>query len=294
MEINDKSKLLFVINPVSGGNDKTLWVNEIHQYFKNSLPLIKLLFLTGKNDAIELSEQISSFKPDKVIAVGGDGTINLAARLLSGTNMSLGILPAGSANGLANDLALPFGIAQAIDVVTNGVVKKVDLILINDKEISIHLSDIGLNALFIKFYKRNKKRGKWGYAKTIFRTFWQRKLIRTEIVIEGKTIQRNAYMVVLANAYSYGTGAIINPTGNIGDGKFEVIIFKRLSVWEFLKMMITHRPFDPVKIETHQTNEVTLITRKKAHFQIDGEYKGYVSIVNAKILPSALNLILPE
>ncbi|MCK9403049.1 MAG: diacylglycerol kinase family lipid kinase [Chitinophagaceae bacterium] len=294
MEVDEQSKLLFVINPVSGGNEKTLWVNGIHQYFENSPGCFRIFFLTGKNDAKAVTEHISSFQPDKVIAVGGDGTIKLVAEQLIGSNLPLGILPAGSSNGLANDLNLPFAISEALDVVVHGVITKVDLLLLNDKEVSVHLCDIGMNALFIKYYAMNRERGKWGYAKAFFRVFWQRKIIKTEILIEGITILRWVYMVVLANARSYGSGALINPLGDVSDGKFEVVIFKELSVWELLKMLFTHKPFDPEKIEILQTNEVTLTTRKKVHFQIDGECRGKVNTVKAKILPGALNLLLPE
>jgi len=294
MENNNQSKLLFVINPVAGGNKKTLWETGIRQYFINTPHHIKIINLNGKNDTSMVRGGISVFQPDKVIAVGGDGTIKLVAEQLAGTFIPLGILPAGSANGMANELGLPSTVNEALDVVMHGVIKRIDLIRINDKEISIHLSDMGLNALVIKYYAMNRARGKWGYAKAIFRVLWQRQLIKTEMFINGEKLFRSAFMIVLANARTYGTGAVINPSGDLSDGKFEVIILKELSLWELLKMLLTHRPFDPQKIEILQTREITISIRKKAYFQIDGEFRGKVTLVRAKILPSALSLLLPS
>lgn len=293
MENNELSKLLFVINPISGGNKKTLWETGIRQYYHNSQQHIRVINLTGKNDASLVRQHMSIFQPDKVIAVGGDGTIKLLAEQLIGTQIPLGILPAGSANGMANELDLPTTVKEALDVVTHGRVQKIDLIRINDNQISVHLSDIGLNALVIKYYSMNRMRGKWGYFKAIIRVLWQRQLISTEMYINGEKIARKAFMVVLANARSYGTGALINPAGDLTDGKFEVIILKELSIWELLKMLLSHRPFDPEKIEILQTTEVNISIRKKAYFQIDGEYRGKVTSVKAKILPAALGLLLP-
>lgn len=293
MKNNDESKILFVINPVSGGNKKTLWETGISQYFANTGHQIRIFNLNGKNDTSLLREKITQFQPDKVIAVGGDGTIKLVAQQLIGTQIPLGILPAGSANGMAHELGLPDTVEEALDVVMKGIIKTIDLISINDKEICIHLSDMGLNALVIKYYAMNRRRGKWGYAKAIIRVLWQRQLIKTEILINGEKILRSAFMIVLANARTYGTGAVINPSGDLSDGKFEVIILKELSLFELLKMLLTHRPFDPQKTEILQTEEISISIRKRAYFQIDGEYRGKVTTVKAKILPAALGILLP-
>lgn len=293
MDKNDQSKLLFVINPVSGGNKKTLWETGIREYFSNKQYHIKIINLVGKNDASLVREYIAVFKPDKVIAVGGDGTIKLVAEQLIDKGIPLGILPAGSANGLANELLIPAAVHEALDVVTTGVLKKIDLIRINDKEISIHLSDMGLNAQVIKYYTMDKGRGKWGYAKAIFRVLLQRQLIRTEMLINGEKHFHHAFMVVLANARSYGIGALINPNGDLGDGKFEVVVVKELSVWELLKMLLTHKPFNPKKIEVFQTDQIQIAIRKRAYFQVDGEFRGKVTSVKARIMPGVLDIILP-
>jgi diacylglycerol kinase family enzyme len=136
-------------------------------------------------------------------------------------------------------------------------------------------------------------RGKWGYAKALIRVLWQRQLIKTQLRLNGENIFREAFMIVLANARSYGTGIIINHMGSLTDGKFEVVILKEASLWELLKMMITNKPFDPAKIEVIQTEEVSITIRKKAFFQIDGEYRGKVTAVKARILPSALSILFP-
>lgn len=290
---NTQSKLLFVINPVSGGNKKAQWGAGIEEYFRETPYEIKFITLNGKNDSSRVRQLIKDFQPDKVIAVGGDGTIKLVAEQLVDTRIPMGILPAGSANGLATELNLPFTLKEALDVVTNGIVRKIDLIRINEKEICIHLSDMGLNALVVKYYSMGGVRGKWGYAKAILRVLWQRQLIKTELHLNGEQLPRNAFMIVIANARTYGTGALINPDGDMADGKFEVVILKELSLPELLKMLLTHKPFNPQKTEILQTTELSITIRKKAYFQVDGEYRGKITSVRARILPGALNVLFP-
>ena len=58
-------------------------------------------------------------------------------------------------------------------------------------------------------------------------------------------------------------------------------------------MIISHEPFDPSKTEIFQTNTLLIRSRKKAHFQVDGEYAGKVNSVKANIILDALQLIVP-
>lgn len=287
-------KLLFVINPVSGGKSKENWETRIREYF-NPLPhTVEIFLLVGDSDADSIRHYISNWKPDRVIAVGGDGTIKAVAEHLVGSDISLGIIPAGSANGMAKELDLPLDLEKNLDIILHGQPKKMDVIKINDKEISIHLSDIGLNALLIKYFEKHKGRGKWGYFKAIFRTLWEKQLMDVHIMGNGVDERRKAFMIVLANASKYGTGALINPKGDLYDGEFELIIVQRLAFVELIKMLVQHRQLNPNKIDTLKVKEVTLIPSKKAYFQVDGEYRGKTTKIHARILPNQLSVMLPQ
>src|SRR3954453_7639337 len=100
-------------------------------------------------------------------------------------------------------------------------------------------------------------------------------------------------MVVIANAQTYGTGAIINPKGVLDDGLFEVVVIRRLSVLELFKMLVSHKPFDPDKVEIFQTKNVEMNVQRKTYFQVDGEYLGKATTVKARILPQVIHVMLP-
>jgi YegS/Rv2252/BmrU family lipid kinase len=293
MSDSESMKLLFVINPVSGGKEKVNWEVGIKDYFKNAPHQLEIHKLTGKDDKNALKDYISKFQPHKVIAVGGDGTVKMVAEQLIKTEISLGILPAGSANGMAKELEIPGDINKALDIINDSIIGKIDLIRV-DGNISMHLSDIGLNALLIKYFDEGTKRGMWGYAKVLFRVFRTKRLMRLEIELNEEKLRRVAYMVVIANAKTYGTGAVINPNGNLFDGKFEVVVVRKLSLSELFKMLISHKAFDEKYIEIIQTTEVTITANKKNHFQTDGEYCGRTNSITAAVIPAALNVLLPR
>jgi len=293
MPDNKSLELLFIINPSSGGKNKTDWKEEINKYSKTKHCNFKIYELTGgDNDKSELKKQLSC-KPKKVVAVGGDGTIKMIAEELMHTEMVLGILPAGSANGMAKELNIPHDAEEALDIVLNGKEEKIDVLKINGNSTSIHLSDVGLNALLVNYFDKENRRGMWGYAKVAFRVFMKKRIMRLDIKLNGERILRAAYMVVLANAKKYGTGAEINPEGSLTDGKFEVVIVRKLTLLQLFRMLISHKPFNPDCIEIIQTEKAVINTREKNHFQVDGEYCGKTSAVTVEIVPASLKVLVP-
>ena len=293
MQNQKQLKILFVINPASGGKEKHDWEASIREFFKDKQHIIDFYLLRGTNDKISIQHYIERIKPDRVVAVGGDGTVKMLADILKETPIALGILPAGSANGMARELKISMLTEEALQIIVSGETKKLDLVKINEEVICFHLSDVGLNALLIKHFEGSKKRGMWGYGKMVFKALWKRTLMHVKIKTDTSEIRRKAFMVVVANAQTYGTGAIINPIGKLNDGMFEIVVVRKLHLFELLKMLITHKPFHPKRIEVLQTRNVELNLKRKAYFQVDGEFQGKTICIRARILPQILNVILP-
>ncbi|MFD2933383.1 diacylglycerol/lipid kinase family protein [Spirosoma flavum] len=284
---------LFAINPVSGGSDKAVWEEGIHNYFANLPHTVHQFYFDGKTDDETLRQQIAQHKPDRVVAVGGDGTIKIVATALLNTGIPLGVLPAGSANGMARELGIPPDVDGSLALLVNGVPKATDILSVNDGDVCLHLSDIGLNAQLVKHYEQNNLRGKFGYLRGVINVLQKRRLLRVSITVGDECVQRAAFMIVLANARMYGTGAVINPDGDPCDGHFEVVIFRRLSFWEILKLFWLYKPFDPKKIEIFPATSVTIETHRRAYFQVDGEYRGRITTLKAVIKPGALLMLVP-
>jgi diacylglycerol kinase (ATP) len=292
MPDNASSRMLFIINP-SSGTGKTNWKQEIINFFKDKHASYEIFELTGKEDKPEIKKKLAEYNPYKVIAVGGDGTVKIVAEALLQTEMILGILPAGSANGMATELGIKDKAQEALDVIVNGKTQKIDVLKLNDKNLSIHLSDIGLNAMLVHYFEKGNQRGMLGYAKVVLRVFRKKRLMRLDIQVNGENISRVAYMAVMANAKTYGTGAVINPEGNISDGKFELIIMRKINLVHLFRMLISHKSFNQDCIETIHAEKAVITSTKKNHFQVDGEYCGKTDKVVIDIIPSSLNVLVP-
>lgn len=282
--------LLFIVNPGSG-SDEINFSEKISAYFKDSTHHSTVYELPAYCSKEKIREVINHAKPDRVIAVGGDGTLKLVAECLLQTTTPIGIIPAGSANGMAKELGIPLELNEALDTAVNGSPKKIHVVMVND-ELCIHLSDIGFNAYLVKKFDNLAHRGMWGYTKAAWHALWTHHKMEVEFKINNTVIRSEAAMVVIANATMYGTGVKINPEGTLDDEVFEVVLVKKYSVMEILKLKFTNMALNPRNIELFQATNLTIRTKYKAHFQVDGEYLGKVNKIEAKIIPAAVCIIV--
>jgi YegS/Rv2252/BmrU family lipid kinase len=293
MMTNNSLKILFVINPISGTKAKIAWEPAIRNHFANLPHSIEFFLLDGKDDAASLKYWIEKWQPNRIIAVGGDGTVTLVAEQVLRTPIAMGILPAGSANGMAKELNIPVDVDQALEIILNGEIKCCDVIRINDKQISLHLSDLGVNAQLVKYFEQGNFRGKLGYALKVFKVLVRKRMMHVTIKTNKEEIKRTAFMVVIANASKYGTGALINPGGNLDDGLFEVVVVRRIHFLSIVKMFLKFKRYNPKKVEIFPAETAVITTAKPAHFQVDGEYLGKTDNVKAEIIKAQLKLLLP-
>jgi YegS/Rv2252/BmrU family lipid kinase len=288
--VTSKPKILFAVNECSGNNTID-YATIIDGFFEDKQDAAyKILKLQNGDIKALLKSSIKSFSPDVIVAVGGDGTIKLIAEIVLNTNIAIGVIPAGSANGMAKELGIPQEPLLALELIYSGDAKPIHLTKINN-EICIHLSDIGFNASLVKRFQNTNHRGMLGYLKAAWSTLWKHSNMEAAFTINNQTIKRNAVMIVVANATSYGTGITINPLGRLDDALFEIVIVRKISISEIIKMRLSRGDFHPDKTEVFQTDCITIRSKRKVHFQIDGEYYGKVNELIAKIMPEAIKII---
>ncbi|MBL6446110.1 hypothetical protein JMN32_07315 [Fulvivirga sp. 29W222] len=290
------NKILFVVNPISGGIDKADFKNELKFCCAESNVTFDLIETKGQNDHILISEKIEQSKPDAVVACGGDGTINLVARILLGRNISMGIIPLGSANGLATELLIPRNIRKAIRVILKNRIINIDVLRINDKYLSLHLSDVGFNAKLIKNFEEGGSRGKMAYAAHFFKVLFKKAPSKYTFIVDETRFRRRAEMVVFANASKYGTGAVVNPDGCLYDRKFEVCIFKPYPwyaifriAFDFFTGGMKQSPY----VKIFSTTSIIVKSKKMVPLQVDGEVVGDFRQVKVKLESTQLPVIVP-
>lgn len=289
-------RYLFVINPVSGRTSNDDAIGTIHESMTSKGHESEILYTSGKNDDAAIVRQLEVSKPDIVVACGGDGTVQLVARNLIAKKIPMGILPLGSANGLAKALELPQDLEEALDVFTNDPHNvPLDLLKIND-HVCIHLGDIGTNALLIKNYEHAGDKGMFGYAKHLISSIQDSELMHYTIITEERTFEKEGYMLTIANANKYGTGVRISE-GSVSDGKFEICNVQKIDLESAVKAGLTALN---LFVDKNMFSDVIsciaaeIRIDRKVHLQIDGEYMGSFDNLRASVIPSALRVLVKK
>ena len=293
--MSSQKKFLFVINPISGGSDKADMQAAVTEYAVEEGVDIIEYETTGEDDEGAILKLYKEHNPERILVAGGDGTIKIVADAVQHTDAIIGVLPAGSANGLSVDLNLPKDFQETLKIAFHGDVMEMDMVCINNHK-SLHLSDIGVNAELIKNYEGSSIRGKLGYAIQAVNTLADMAPpFHVKIEADGKTIESEARMVVMANTQKYGTGVTINPYGVMDDGKFEIVILKNMDIMVIGKILSGNMPVDSSEdIEIISTQQALITTNMPVDFQIDGEYYGQEERLDVKILHKQMKVAVPS
>lgn len=288
-----KKNIIFVVNPISGDLDKSDLVNAVTEFATTRHFDLEVYETTGKNDIKEIQSLYEQHNPERIIVAGGDGTIKMVAEAMEQHDVIIGILPAGSANGLSVDLNLPPTIEENLKIAFLNSYIEMDMICINGKK-SIHLSDIGINADLVKNYEESNLRGFWGYALQAYSTIkdLDEPFLAT-ISANNQVVIHTARIIVIANSQRYGTGVTINPNGVMNDGKFELVILKSLDIFLLGKIITGNMPIDSDDIVIISTDKATIKTDYPVNFQIDGEYCGAQTDLEIHILHKQMKVAIP-
>ena len=290
-------KVLTILNPISGDRDKETFLEHLKKAFSKYGYDNKIFNTTGddKKDSENLHQLIEEFVPERALSIGGDGTTLLAARHLMNKDIPLGIIPFGSSNGMTVELNIPQDPKLALDdFLKSRKIAYLDLIRVNEKYFCLHIGDVGLNARIVEGFSKDNSRGFLTYVKHFFSEIKEAKMVEFEIEADGKKYEHNGYILAIANARKYGTGAVLNKEGNPFDGKFELVVGLRKDIESMLYMGLTKFTEE---IDMHDIVEVikckkAKITLQKPHvLQLDGEVIGEVKDITAEILPGVIPIV---
>jgi YegS/Rv2252/BmrU family lipid kinase len=168
------------------------------------------------------------------VAWGGDGTVNEVASALAFREASLGVVPSGSGNGLARELALPVDPTAALTVAVTGPTRIIDCGELAGR-LFVNVAGLGLDASIAhQFAALGARRGFRRYLQIGARELWRYEADDYTITADGRTIRARALLVAIANARQYGNGAIIAPRARLDDGRLDLVVVADRPVWRTL------------------------------------------------------------
>ncbi|WP_338768063.1 diacylglycerol kinase family protein [Bernardetia sp. ABR2-2B] len=292
IEEEKATKIVFIINPVSGTQKKEDIVTLIHETLKLSGIHYDIAYTNFAGHAIELAKQASESNYDVVVAVGGDGTINEIAQTLIKTKTALAIIPQGSGNGLARHLGIPLGTEEAIKRLLEPKKIVIDAATANGNYFFC-TSGVGFDAHVSASFASRAFRGLGGYAYFTLRELFSYKPLNYTLEFDNQQVKKEAFLVTFANASQYGNNAYIAPQADIQDGKLDICILKPFPalqaikiIWQVFKRTLPQNEY----IETYKVSKVKITFDTAIPAHIDGESRGLGTSIEYKVISKALTV----
>lgn len=285
-------KLLFIINPNAGKKIGAAMLPLIEQKLSGKLDFEIAVWKNIDEFNLIATKLLAGGFTD-AIAVGGDGTVNMVAKTILKTNISLGIIPIGSGNGLARSLGLPMNSAKAVEAIIEGKVHTIDSGTVNGIPFFC-TSGVGFDAHIGNLFASSVKRGLKSYVKIIWKEFASYKPQKYTLKFDGKEGERNAFLITVGNAGQYGNDFYIAPGAKMNDGMFHISVLKPFKVRQVfgLVIKIMQRRADESKlIEAFACKELTIVRSQSDVIHFDGEPAVSGEEVTFKINPLSLKAI---
>jgi diacylglycerol kinase (ATP) len=232
-------KLRFILNPCSGRNRRRPWLAPHIRAFVAERRLDASLVVTNRpGHATDLARAALVDGCDRVIAVGGDGTMNEIAQALLNSRVALGVVPCGSGNGLALHLGIPTQLEGALElaVAPEAVVAAIDTGVANGHPF-FNAMGCGFDAEISERFNRLKRRGLPAYARTGLAAFRKRRIQHVVIKSGGRRHELDTLLIAVANSDQYGNNARIAPGARIDDGELNLVAISPIGFLSALPLL---------------------------------------------------------
>ena len=290
--------LFFIVNPTAGsGKNSAINSIELIKDFCVSKDLnYKIEKTRYKGHATLLARQAvtSQAKYDAVISVGGDGTLLEVANGLMGSELLLGILPAGTGNDFARSIGIPSNVKEALSSLSKSKSRLIDVGKLGNL-FFVNVASIGFDAEIIRdiFKFRRFIPGKASYYIAALVKFFTFKFKDIAINMDGQKMDSKILLVAIANGTHYGGGMKVNPNGNLGDGYLDVIVVSSLPRYKipllmhkFIKGTYQDLPY----VSTYRCKDVSIYSQDALVINADGDIFG-TTPAKFTVKPLALNII---
>ena len=288
-----------IINPISGGaraDAGRARVAVARAVAARRKLDAEIVVTEAAGQARAVAQRAASSGADRIVAWGGDGTINEVASALAFAAVPMGIVPAGSGNGLARELNLSFDPERALENALGGGQRQIDLGEIEGR-IFVNVAGIGLDAHVAARFNApgNLRRGSRTYVGLTARALTTYRPRTYDIITSEGRVTLTALLIVLANGTEFGNRILIARSARVDDGVLDLVTVEERSRFATVCRVpwLLARSIHRVPVwSTRPVREVAIETSEPILFHVDGEpVQGGVR-VTAQIHPGALKIVM--
>lgn len=292
----ERKKISFIINPVSGTQNKEQILSLIDKKLNKEKYLHEIIYTEYAGHAEEIAAQKAKENAYAVVAIGGDGTINEIARSLVHTQTALGIIPCGSGNGLARHLRISMEVKKALDIINDGWMDVIDYGKINNVPFFCTCG-IGFDAFVSLKFAKAGRRGPLTYLEKTLSESLKYQPETYELEMEGGTQKHKAFLIACGNASQYGNNAYITPHATLTDGLLDVTILEPFTVLDIpsLAFQLFNKTLDQnTRIKTFRCQTLRIRRTKPGVVHFDGDPMMTGEEIEIHIIQKGLQVFVPR
>ncbi len=302
-------KVRVIINPAAGMGRARKVAREIIRLTKEITREKEIQFdivftsPAGENTATNLAREAVKENCQKIILIGGDGTTNEVVNGIVGSDIPLGIIPAGVGNDFARALHIPKETKRALHSALFGKAVSVDLGRLNEK-FFVNVVSFGIDAKITQFAANLKVKYPFLPHEGVYLIALFRELLSPLEYSEIKiglpekliTLGEESILLAIANGSRYGGMFKIAPEADLTDGLLDMCWVKKMGrmkiLINFYKFIIgTHAQLK--EVITLRAPSLTVSSSEKLPCEMDGEILEARKEYTISIVPKALRVIVP-
>jgi len=286
-----------VCNPMAGGGKAAAVAVRVQSRLTSEGIDVTLLETSAPREAADMTQELAH-DVDTVVAVGGDGTVNEVVNGLAGTDIPLGILPAGTVNVLALELSIPFDMNRACNVIMAGHTLPLDLGIANGRRFALMLG-AGIDAMTVQKLDPLAKRrfGRLAFVSTGVLSRIRYPQPDFEVNIDGRSFP--ATFAVVGNSRFYGGRFGVTTEADPTDGFLDVLVYHGQNLaadalfWMGVPLELHLGHPGVTYVRGAKVTLSPLDAGDTVWFQTDGELAGALPAI-AIIEKSALQVLVPD
>ena len=287
----------FIANPTAGGTSATRNIHRIRTVLRHLAVDGEIVISQHAGHAEKLATNAARSGVERVVAVGGDGTVQEVANglLAHPDPPPMGVVPVGRGNDFARSIGLPMQLEEAVRLACTGLASHHDVGRAAGRHF-LNAAGAGFDGEVAAAVYRARHR--WQRTKLVYlattllelRRYRNRDLV---IEIDGTTLDRRALLVAIANGPYYGGGMMICPQASTTDGMLDVCIIGDISRREALKELpgiYRGRHVSHPAVEFHRARRVRVDGEPGTRVHLDGESVEQFPL-DVEIVPRALEVV---
>lgn len=287
-------RLQLIANPVAGRGAVSL-IHQARQRLLDSGHDVELFLTQGRGDAERFAALAANEGFDRIVAAGGDGTVNEVVNGMAANSPPLAIIPLGTTNVLALEIGLPHRFDEVCDLALHGAPTLIHLGLADQRRFVL-MAGVGFDAAVVHGVDLRLKRafGKGAYVVSTCRS-WLRPANPPLTIVDDTGQTHHGYGAIISNARCYGGKFTMTPKASLFAGSLEVCLFLRPGRVALLRAglaLLTGRPLPP-PWGRHFRSRRLEVNGAGVPVQIDGDEAGFLPRVFA-MNPFAIRLMLPK